>query len=986
MKIDNVKIVGPVTRDYKEILTPEAVRFVAKLVKNFEARRDELLGKRQIRWAEIKSGKMPIFLQDQKSLDIRNSDWTVAPIKPDLERRYVEITGPAASRKMFINALNSGADCYMTDSEDSEAPTWENIITGQINIKDAVDGSIAYYDSSKKKEYKLKDKTATLEYRPRGWHLSEKHVLVDGKPISGSLFDFGLMIYHNAKTLVERGKTPAFYLPKIESHEEAELWRDVFSFSEEELGIPHGTIRATVLIETILAAFEMDEILHGLKDYSAGLNAGRWDYLFSFIKKFSSHPDFVLPDRSQVTMDKQFLKSYVDLLVQTCHKRGIHAMGGMSALIPRSDDKTLNDQAIEKVRQDKMREVAQGCDGAWAAHPGLVPHIREVFEWNLSGRPHQIEKKHEDTKVTEADLLTVPKGDITEAGLRTNIKVSLGYLIPWLQGTGCVPINYLMEDLATVEISRSQVWQWLEHKSTLQDGRKITWELVDGILKNEVSKLIESAGSNKTDTEVIQKAAKLFREVVNSRDFAEFLSLKAYDHITTIEKEPKVETKEEFVKRLSDDWKNNPRWEGIKREYTAEDVWSLRGPVDIKYSIAELTSRKLWDSLHEDEPVRALSSMLPDQGKQQVRVGLKAIYASGWQVAAGANTYLNMFPDQSIYPPNSMPTFTTYQNNVLLQAQKIDHSKGDNTTDYLVPIVADIEAGFGDVIQTLELTKNMIQAGAAAVHLEDQEGALKKCGHLGGKVLVPTKEMIKKLKAVRFAADVSGTNTIIIARTDANSGALLKTDIDPYDQSFIDYSKGRTEEGFYNLKAGIDQAIARGLAYAPYADMLWFETSTPDMEEAVKFAKAIHAKYPNKLLAYNCSPSFNWGQIKFKSSKEGLSPSELEKEREEYIKNFQNELGKLGYKFQFVTLSGYHVANLSMFELAEGYKSDGMLAYYRLQQKEFDAQKRGYREVKHQESVGTGYYDKVVQIISGGASSTLALKGSTEEDQFHTKK
>ena len=969
MKIDNVKISGPITRAYKEILTPEAIRFVAKLVRNFEARRNELLGKRQEKWVEIKSGKMPTFLQDQRSLDIRNSDWTVAPIKPDLERRYVEITGPAASRKMFINALNSGADCYMTDSEDSESPTWENLINGQINIRDAIDGSITYYDPAKNKEYKLKDKTATLEYRPRGWHLPEEHVLVDGKPISGSLFDFGLMIYHNAKKLAEKSKTPAFYLPKMESHEEAELWRDIFNFSEEELGIPHGTIRATVLIETILAAFEMDEILYGLKDYSAGLNAGRWDYLFSFIKKFSSDPAFVLPDRAQVTMDKQFLKSYVDLLVQTCHKRGIHAMGGMSALIPRTDDKAANELAIGKVINDKQREVLQGCDGAWAAHPGLVPHIRRVFEESLGGRPHQIEKKREDVKVVEADLLTVPTGNITEQGLRNNIKVSLGYLIPWLQGTGCVPINYLMEDLATVEISRSQVWQWLEHKSTLQDGRKVTWNLVDKILKDEVSNLIESANGNKADVEVIQKAVKLFKEVINSREFAEFLSLEAYSHITTIQQEEKLETKEEFIARLTREWKN-PRWEGVARTYNPKDVWSIRGTVNSKHTVAEAGAAKFWNLINEQEPVRTLSAMTPHQAIQQVRAGLKAVYISGWQVASGANSYFGMFPDRSIYPVNSVPDLVEHINNVLIQADQIDHEKGNNGTSWLIPLIADAEAGFGDVPQTFELVKHLIRAGASSIHLEDQEGALKKCGHLGGKVLVPTREFIKKLITARFAADSLGVNTVLIARTDANSGALLKSDIDPYDHSFVDYSKGRTEEGYYTVNAGIDQAISRGLAYAPYADMLWFETSEPNLGEAKKFADAIHKQFPGKLLAYNCSPSFNW--------KAKLTNEE--------ITDFQKRLGEMGYKFQFVTLSGYHSVNLSMFELAKDYEKRGMLAYSELQEAEFKAAKIGYKEVKHQEAVGTGYYDVIEKIVTGGASSTLALRGSTEEQQFHAEK
>ena len=540
MRVDGVKIVGPVNQEYKRILTPEAIRFAERLARNFQARRDELLQLRQIRWAEIKDGKMPDFLQTQKAKDIRSGGWKVAPIRPDLECRFVEITGPASDAKMVINAFNSGADAYMTDFEDSESPTWENLMAGQDNLQQAIDGTLTF--ESPKKTYRLNDKTATLMVRPRGWHLPEKHVLVDGKPISASLFDFGLFIYHNAKKLVEQGKTPAFYLPKMESHLEAELWRDVFNFSEEELGIPHGTLRATVLIETILAAFEMDEILHGLQDYSAGLNAGRWDYLFSFIKKFCNNPDFVLPDRSEVTMDKHFLKSYVDLLVKTCHKRGIHAMGGMSALIPRTDDPALNEEAIAAVIRDKEREVSQGCDGAWAAHPGLVKPIRDVFANNIKGH-HQIStNRREEVVVLPANLLAVPKGNITEGGLRTNIRVSLEYLVPWLKGKGCVPVDYKMEDLATVEISRSQVWQWLEHKAEMKDSGTITWPLVGKIFKDELGRFIEKAGGAKADHETIQAAAAIFKGVIASREFAEFLSLEAYDHITTIERETKQET------------------------------------------------------------------------------------------------------------------------------------------------------------------------------------------------------------------------------------------------------------------------------------------------------------------------------------------------------------------------------------------------------------------------------------------------------------
>ena len=966
MKIDGVKVLGAVTRAQSEIITPEALRFAASIARNFQARRDELLEKRQVRWAEIQDGKLPTFLQDQTSLDIRNSAWTVAPIRPDLECRFVEITGPASSRKMVISALNSGADTYMTDSEDSESPTWENIINGQINLRDAIDGSISFFDPKKSELKKLNDKTATLMYRPRGWHLSEKHVLVDEKPISASLFDFGLYIYHNAQKLVAKGKTPAFYLPKMESHKEAELWRDVFNFSEEELGIPHGTIRATVLIETILAAFEMDEILHGLKDYSAGLNAGRWDYLFSFIKKLGSDPNFVLPDRSEVTMDKDFLRSYVDLLVQTCHKRGIHAMGGMSALIPRSDDKEANAKAIGAVVKDKELEVKQGCDGAWVAHPGLVTPVREVFSKNIQG-PNQISAiKREDVKVTAADLLTVPKGKITEQGLRTNINVSLGYLIPWLQGTGCVPINYKMEDLATVEISRSQLWQWLEHKSTLDDGRKVTWKLVNGIFEEEVNKFIKATGGNAADIATVHRAADLFKQVVNTREFPEFLSLVAYDHITAIQSEQKKETKAKFVERLGKEWKS-PRWEGIVRPYTPQNVFELQGTTEKSYSLAKSGARELWELINSKDGVRVLSAVTGNQAIQEVQAGLKAIYVSGWQTAADANNACAMYPDQSLYPADSVPVLVKRINNALIRTDEIHHMKDNHNIKWVVPLIADAEAGFGGPLNAFEIMKAMIEAGASAVHFEDQLASEKKCGHMGGKVIVPTREFIKKLVSARLASDIMGVDTIIIARTDANAGKLITSDIDENDKPFVDYSQPRTFEGFYPVKAGIDQAISRALAYAPYADMLWCETSTPDLDEARKFAEAVHAKYPGKLLAYNCSPSFNW-------------KAKLD---DDTIAKFQDELNKMGYKFQFITLSGFHSLNLAMYNLAADYKTRAMTAYSDLQTDEFAAKKDGYRGTEHQAFVGTGYFDKVAEVVSGGEASTLALQDSTEAEQFH---
>jgi malate synthase len=499
-----------------EILTPDAQAFLSKLAGRFEARRQELLARRRTIQQEINKGKFPDFLPE--TAEIRRSDWKAAPTPKDLLDRRVEITGPV-DRKMIINALNSGANVYMADFEDSNTPTWSNNIEGQHNLRDAIRGTIDY-KSPEGKEYKLGPKLATLMVRPRGWHLNEKHFLVEGKPISGSLFDFGLFFFHNAATLLSKGTGPYFYLPKMESHLEARLWNDVFNFAQDELKIPRGSIRATVLIETILAAFEMDEILYELRDHSAGLNCGRWDYIFSFIKKFQAHPEFVLPDRSEVTMETHFLSSYVELLIQTCHRRGIHAMGGMAAQIPIRNDTAANDEAMEKVRRDKLREVKAGHDGTWVAHPGLVGLAKQIFDEYMP-EANQISAKRSTRTVQPKDLIEVPKGQITEKGLRWNIDVGLQYLYSWLGGLGCVPIYNLMEDAATAEISRAQVWQWVKFKSSLKDGRPITASMVKEIIHHRADEL----GTN----EKMRQAARIMEDLTTSSDFAEFLTLASYE-------------------------------------------------------------------------------------------------------------------------------------------------------------------------------------------------------------------------------------------------------------------------------------------------------------------------------------------------------------------------------------------------------------------------------------------------------------------------
>jgi malate synthase len=461
-------------------------------------------------------------------VSIRSGDWKVAPAPADLQDRRVEITGPT-DRKMVINALNSGATVFMADLEDANSPTWGNMVDGHINLRDAVRETITY-SSPEGKNYRLNENPAVLMVRPRGWHLNEKHMLVDGKPVPGGLFDFGLYFYHNARALLERDSGPYFYLPKMESHLEARLWNDVFNLAQHELGIMHGTIKATVLIETILAAFETEEILYELRDHSAGLNCGRWDYIFSFIKKFRNKPDFVLPDRALVTMTAPMMRAYTQLVIRNCHKRGAHAMGGMAAQIPIKGNSEANEQALNKVRTDKLREAQDGHDGTWVAHPGLVPIAAEVFD-EFMPQPNQLTKQRDDVQVKAADLLQVPKGAITEHGVRWNIKVGVQYLEAWLGGNGCVPLYSLMEDAATAEISRTQIWQWLHHRARLDDGRSFTPDLYDQMLGEELKAIRDEIGAPRYDSGSFRLAGELFTRVAKAEPFVEFLTLPAYEYL-----------------------------------------------------------------------------------------------------------------------------------------------------------------------------------------------------------------------------------------------------------------------------------------------------------------------------------------------------------------------------------------------------------------------------------------------------------------------
>jgi malate synthase A len=959
-----VEIRGVLPPRAAEVLTHDALALVADLVRRFRPRVEQLLEGRRELQRRYDAGERPGFLSATE--EIRAGDWTVAPLPQDLQDRRVEITGPV-HREVIVNALNSGANVFLADLEDSSSPTWRNVVEGQVNVRDAVEGSIDYAAPDTKKRQRLRNRTAVLMVRPRGWHLVEKHVLVDGKPVTAALWDVGVFLQGNAARLLARGTGPYLCCSKLESHLEARVWNEVFTFVEERLGLPRAAIKATCLVETLPAAFEMNEILWELRERSAGLGFSRWDYVASTIKRLRGDPKHVMPDRAHVTMDEGFLRACVQLLIQTCHRRNVHAIGGMAAQIPLEDARGANIAALAKVRADALRDVADGHDGTRVAHPGLVPIAKAIFD-ELMQTPNQVHRKREEVHVTAGDLLEVAPGPRTEAGLRHDVRVSVQYLEAWLRGTGCVAIYGLAEDAATVESTRSLAWQWIHHGATLDDGTALTVERFRTLLADEMERIQLEVGDAAFQGGRFEEARALFERISTQAEFVEFITLPAYELL-----EAEGEERARILACGASAGAESPgpphpdprRWEGIVRRYTRADVERLRGSVRIEHTLAQMGATRLWELLHSEPYVHALGALTGSQAVQMVKAGLKAIYLSGWQVAADANTAAQTYPDQSLYPANSVPEIVRRLNRALQRADQIEHSEGKDGTYWFAPIVADAEAGFGGPLNAFELMKAMIEAGAAGVHFEDQVASEKKCGHLGGKVLVPTSTFVRTLAAARLAADVLGVPTILIARTDAEGAKLVVSDVDPYDAPFIE-KRERTPEGFYRMTPGVETAIARGLAYAPYADVIWCETQTPDLQEARRFAEGIHAKFPGKLLAYNCSPSFNW--------KKNLDDAT--------IATFQRELGAMGYRFQFVTLAGFHALNHAMFQLARGYRDRGMAAYTDLQQAEFAAERHGYTATRHQREVGTGYFDLVATAVSGGTASTLALEGSTEAAQF----
>ena len=951
------------------LFNQEVVALLKSLHNRFEPRRQTLLKMRIQNQQDYDSGKLPDFLS--RHSEAVSGNWSIDPLPDILKCRRVEITGPVNSAKIVCQMLSrtetgERADTAMLDFEDSMKPDFINVLTGYKNVIQAASGIIRHVEESpeskSEKIYSLNpEDMAFIMVRVRGLHLHETHLLFDGIPLSAGMVDLVICFYHTCQIFLKQGKTPKYYIPKCEHFLEARWWNDLFSVLEDFFSFKRGTIKVTFLIETLPAAFQAEEILYEIKEHAAGLNVGRWDKIFSDIKVLKNHPDRVLADRSLIDLKIPWMENYAKRIIKICHARGALAIGGMSAFTPGKTAKVREEQAM-KVLADKQTEASWGHDGCWVSHPFFIGYAMSAFKTT-----NQLDVKLENFD-KYSDILPKGMGPCTLKGLRKNITVGIAYIYGWNHGLGCISLDLQMEDLATLEISRAQTWQWLHHHVTLSEGMPVTEELIQKIFNEEFEELSrdwEMVAGEIGKKEALWQAKKGGEFLFLKPDLATFM-MNVFPINKIIEPFKRIEMNHLNLQEadLEKVWKSEDRWVGIIRNYTSTSVLKLRGSFHVEHTLARNGSNRLWEMLHENKYTSALGALTGNQAVQQVRAGLQAIYLSGWQVAADANLAGQMYPDQSLYPSNSVPEIVKRINQSLQRADQIESSDGHVTRNWMVPIVADAEAGFGGPLNAFELMKSMIEAGAAGVHFEDQLASEKKCGHLGGKVLIPTSQFIRTLTAARLAADVLNVPTILIARTDAQGAQLLTSDVDERDRHFL--TGERTSEGFYRIKEGLNSAIARGLAYAPYADIIWCETSKPDLKEAKLFAEAIHQEFPGKFLAYNCSPSFNW--------KKNLSDAE--------IANFQMELGNMGYKFQFITLAGFHSLNFSMFELALDFKDRGMTAYSNLQEKEFSFEKWGYTATKHQHEVGTSYFDEVSSVISGGVSSTLAYKGSTENQQF----
>ena len=987
--VDGFEITGYLNRQQREIITAGSATFLRDFQRDLRQSEDEAQLNRRVRKKEINRGNLPDFREESRHIR-EDKSWKAATIPHDMGRRWVELTLPVSDRYMVVKGANTpNLNVEFLCSEDADPIAFNYKVNGQINARDLVAGTITA--SKKGKEIGLEKEPPHIAYRPRGLHLPEKHVLVDGKPMSGFLFDFGLYMYHNARKLLEKGRTPSFYFPKFENARDSRFGNEAVAWAQNRLDIPYGTVRVTQLIETLTAAFETHEMLWELKDHSAGLNFGRWDYLFSFIKTISEHPQFILPFKHELTMDKDFLRSVAELIVQTCHERETFAMGGMSNLIP-SGTEGLDRIAFEGVRADKVREALQGFDGAWVANPALVDIVMKVFEEILEGRDNQIDKRL-DVKVKRENILSSPIviNQIKKEHLSHNIRDFILYMEPWLRDIAAVPIKdrktllKKMEDLATAQISYAQLFQWNKHNVLLEGGERVSMDLISDLIEKELEDIRQDpeVGDDNYVKGQYTLAADILEEMVDRSKFVDFIPDIAYQYVEKHNSKP-PETKAEFIARLEKDWAKNPRWAGLRRNYTAEDIWNLRGANPQEYSFANKQAKKLWNLLNE-RSVTTMGVISGHEAAQLASLGFPALYIGGWYTSANKNADGETYSDLNLYNSSSVPRVVREVNNVLLQIDRNFHLKGDDSIDWVIPMLADGDTGFGNEAHVGAHMKRMIDAGAAGVHFEDQLSEEKRCGHLADKTLIPTKQFVSKLQAASKMRDALGTETLIVARTDAESARYITSAIDDDDKQFIDFDKGNNGKGkgYYHLKEniGLDLAISRGRAYAEYADLIWFESSYPDIEQAEKFAAAIHEKYPGKMLAYNLSPSFNWdeyltnkvlGELKLTKNdlNDAATKERVDTEVIRQAEEFTQRLAKAGYVFQFNTYGLFKIQNLAVFEYAKDYKEHGQAAWVRFERKERGFEKLGFLARKPQEWVGGKFWERL--------SGDNVVTGSTE--------
>ncbi|WP_408629707.1 hemerythrin domain-containing protein [Anaeromyxobacter oryzisoli] len=932
---------GSMPEGWEEVLTPGALAFVVELVRTFRPRVEGLLERRADLQRRRDAGERLDFLA--ATAELRAADWTAAPIPADLQDRRVELTGPV-DRDGLAAALGSGATGFVADLEDATSPTWRNVVEAQLALAVAAHGATEQAAPGGASVRRSGGRSAVLMVRPRGWHRVEEHVLVDGRAAPAALWDFGVHFWRGARALVAKGSGPYFELAKLEDHLEARLWNDVFVRAQARVGLPRGTVRATCAIETLPAAFEMDEILWELREHAAGLSCGRASYVRSFVERLGADPRMVLPDPASIPLGRGFLRAHARLLVQTCHRRGVHALGGPAARLLAGGGPGADARALAAVRACVLREVADGHDGTRVAHPGLVPVARAIFDERVK-TPNPLRRRREAARVTADELLRPPQGARTEAGLRLSVRASIRILAAWLHGSGRIPLHGVLEDVATAELSCALAWQWIHHGAPMEDGQALTVERLRTIVAEEVDRIRLEVGDARFAAGRFEEARALFERASTGPELGELLTVRGYG---LLEASPAQAGPAQADPRAASDAAGSAapahpdprRWEGIVRGHGRADVERLRGSVRIELTLARMGAERLWALLHSEPYVNALCALTGGQAAQMVKAGFQAVHAG--RLPADANA--DACPGRNRPGASSIAERVRRINRALQRADQREHAEGRHGTYWFAPVVAGVEAGAGRPLDAFERVKDAIEAGAAAVHLGDEVASAERRGRPGGKVLVPTSTFVRTLTAARLAADVADVPTVLVARTVATGAALVTSDADPRDAPFLVPGE-RSAEGFHRFRGGLDAAIARGLAYAPHADLIWCEALAPDLHEARRFAEGIHARFPGKLLAYDCAPLARSRRLDAATGA-----------------RFQRELCAMGYRLQLATLAGLRALDHS----ARRLEARGMAAFAELRQRELEPARHGSPAGGGRRAAGAGYLARVAAIVAGG--------------------